>query len=362
MNRTPIEWTTFSANPLKYRDAAGRVVWGCVHKSEGCRNCYSEALAKRYGRGGPFAANVMAGLTPFMDAAELHHMRHARRIGGAAVSGSRCFVGDMTDVFGEWVPEALLIDLFVTFAARPDVTWQVLTKRPDRMRALIASWSPETLYAAWHGVTDLPAEVQAWPLPNVWLGTSVEDQRTADERIPELLQTPAAVHFISQEPQLAVVYHRVEWLRGQCQRCGAVAATNYRGSCDCGGEVAGLDWVIVGGESGPGARPFNAAWARSTVKQCRAAGVAVFVKQMGAYVVDRNDAGFEAENETWAEGPDAGQPTDPGAWPTPRDVEENISGYRDDYQGAPVRVHLHDRKGGDPDQWPLDLRVREFPA
>ena len=102
-------------------------------------------------------------------------------------SGKRCFVGDMTDIFGEWVPDALLDRLFTVFAERPDVTWQVLTKRANRMRAFF---------------TDGGRVPARWPLPNVWLGVSCEDQQRADERIPHLLQTPAAIRFISAEPLL----------------------------------------------------------------------------------------------------------------------------------------------------------------
>jgi hypothetical protein len=123
-----------------------------------------------------------------------------------------------------------------------------------------------------------------------------------------------------------------------------------------------VDWVIVGGESGPHARPCRVEWVRSVVEQCRAAGVSCFVKQMGAFVVDRNDAGFEAETETWADGPDAGKPTNPQAWPTPVDVVHDLDGTIDGYQGAPVRVVLSDRKGGDMNEWPEDLRVREVPT
>lgn len=165
MNRTQIEWTTFSANPLKYRDAAGRVVWGCVHKSEGCRHCYSEAMAKRYGRGGPFTATLMKGLTPFLDEGELRHMAMAHRIGGVPVPGSRCFVGDMTDLFGEWVPDELLHRLFSdVLERRQDVIWQLLTKRADRMRE----------YLSWRwGEGRIPSR-------NIHVGVSCEDQPTAN--------------------------------------------------------------------------------------------------------------------------------------------------------------------------------------
>lgn len=133
----------------------------------------------------------------------------------------------------------------------------------------------------------------------VWLGTSVEDQATADERIPLLLQTPAAVRFVSLEPQLEHV-DLFAWVTG------------HKGF--------GLDWVIVGGESGPGARPFDVAWARSVVNQCKAAKVPAFVKQLGS---------------RWARGQNIG-----------RDASLQ---------------KLRNSKGGDPSEWEKDLRVREFP-
>jgi hypothetical protein len=118
--------------------------------------------------------------------------------------------------------------------------------------------------------------------------------------------------------------------------------------------------VIVGGESGPNARQFEVEWAVRTVKQCRDAGVPVFVKQLGAHIIDRNDVGFFADEERFVGGPKDGQVTNPRGWPSsvqPEDVEE-VDG--DVYQGADVRIHLSDRKGGDMSEWPEDLRVREF--
>jgi protein gp37 len=256
VNKTPIEWTTFSANPIKYRDPSGAVVWGCVHASPGCQHCYSEALAKRYGRGGPFNVQVMNTLTPFLDDAECHKMRTAKIIGGVPVAGSRCFIGDMTDIFGEWVPDDLLNRLFSqTLEMRTDVTWQLLTKRAERMQR----------YLSWRwGDGRIPSR-------HIHIGVSVEDQKRADERIPLLLQTPAAVRFISAEPLLAHV-NLVQFM-----------AANYISQ---GGRqwigAGGIGWVIVGGESGSGARPFDLAWARSIVEQCQSAHVPVFVKQVGS--------------------------------------------------------------------------------
>lgn len=266
MNRTSIEWTDLSANPLRFRDASGRVVWGCAHASPGCVNCYAETLARRFDRGGPFNVPTVRTLTPFLDADELRRMRTARRVGGREVSGAMVFVCDMTDVFGEWVPDALLDELFSVFADRRDATWQVLTKRADRMRDYLAARAP---------------------LPNVWLGVSVESAAWT-WRIDALRETPAAIRFVSFEPVIADV--------------GAVA-------------LDGIDWAIVGGESGPRSRPFDLAWARDLLRQCRAQGVAPFVKQVGSRPV-----------------------------------------------AASVPLRLVSRMGGDMAEWPEELRVREWPV
>lgn len=164
-----------------------------------------------------------------------------------------------------------------------------------------------------------------WPLPNVWLGVSVENQATADERIPLLLQTPAAKRFVSYEPALGPVSFR--WMCAFPENAPRTAmkpggATNHLDG------LRRLDWVIVGGESGPGARPFDVAWARSTVEQCREAGVACFVKQLGARPIDASTG--ENMHTRW---------TDP------------------DGHGERIRHP----KGGDWFEWPEDLRVREFP-
>jgi protein gp37 len=329
MNLTSIEWTTFSANPLKYRDASGKKVWGCVHHSPGCVNCYAESLAKRYGNGGPFNAQTMRGLTPFLDDDELHKMLTAKEIKNTPVSGSKCFVGDMTDIFGEWVPDALLDRLFAAFALRSDVTWQVLTKRADRMFRYFTTRGVNDrvgdelarLYDAhggefpgWLSGPDVPWE----PLSNVWLGVSCEDQKRTDERLPHLLQTPAAVRFISAEPLL-------EGLDIAKHRPGAL----------------GLHLVIIGAESGQRARPCEVWWIENLMGQCRYAGIAPFVKQLGAVPLVK--AG-RIQHWEWRG--------------IKRDEDKRFSEHRD----GVWRVHLRDNKGGDMREWPESLRVREFPV
>jgi hypothetical protein len=190
-----------------------------------------------------------------------------------------------------------------------------------------------------------------WPLPNVLLGTSVEDQATADQRIPHLLRCPAAVHFVSYEPALGPV-DLTPYVGGQtfnCPGCGFHKTEGellYLGGdryvcADCEHRceiLPAVRWVIVGGESGLGARPLDIAWARSTVVQCRAGGVPVFVKQLGARPFHGECRGF---------------PHVPGDVTSPATTGDGEGRYF---------VKLRDRKGGDWSEWPEDLRVREFPG
>jgi hypothetical protein len=162
---------------------------------------------------------------------------------------------------------------------------------------------------------------------------SVENQPRANQRIPLLVETRAAVRFLSLEPLLENVH----------LRCGIYAT---RDGSFSGTTLDGIHWIIIGGESGPGARSLDVSWIRRLIAVAKHVGVACFVKQLGADVRDRNDAGFDGEHGD--------------AWDIPDDwrVEYPAGAL---YQGGPVRVHLKDRKGGDPSEWPADLRVREFP-
>ena len=346
MKLTNIEWTDFSTNPLKYRDRrTGAVVWGCVKHSSGCANCYAEQIALRFNRGGPFTRAQMEHLEPFLDEKELRHILTAKTIGGQSVSGGRAFVSDMTDVFGEWVPDELLDRLFAVMALRKDVTFQILTKRPERMAEYLTRQMGPNGYEGERWCEDSPRslcmlllEAQRirremyddpylpsfpWPLPNVHLGTSVENQAAADERIPHLLATPVAVRFLSVEPLLGPV----DLPFNNCNPCNpgdpSACLVNASG-CGCR-----IDWVIVGGESGTGARPMQIEWARDLVRQCKATGVPVFVKQMGS---------------------------------APEGLIDHIT-----FKGSGTKKpngfyrYLNDKKGGEPDEWPIDLRVREFP-
>jgi protein gp37 len=217
----------------------------------------------------------------------------------------RVFVNSMSDLFHPTAPDDYIAAVFGVMAACPQHTFQVLTKHPERA----ARW-----FAVWRD--------GGAPLPNVWLGTSVEDQAAADERIPHLLACPAAVLWVSYEPALGPVDFSA-WLPDRGLSFTDAEGVPVRGP-------ARLDWIVVGGESGPGARPFDVQWARDTVRQCRRASVPVFVKQLGANYIDaKNGVG----------GYSASPPPEYGR----------------------LTRRLCDRKGGDPSEWPEDLRVREWP-
>jgi protein gp37 len=191
-----------------------------------------------------------------------------------------CFVCDTGDLFHDAVPDWFVLDTLTVMAMRDGVVWQVLTKRPARMRALVQAWT--------RGVRGtIPAWLPNEPLPgHIWLGVTAENQQRADERIPLLLDTPAAVRFVSVEPMLGPVDL---WWMEACRRCNP---THYEPA------VTHLDWVICGAESGPNRRPFDVAWAQDLYEQCKDACVPYFGKQdsglkPGAPLYIRPGAGSE---------------------------------------------------------------------
>ncbi len=345
MAETSIEWSDKVWNPVR----------GCSLVGPGCTNCYAMKQAHRFSAPG----QPYAGLT------------RLRTKGGPVWTGtvrevpemlgeplrwrkpSRVFVNSMSDLFHEDVSDDFIEAVFGVMQSAGHHTFQVLTKRPERMQHFMSHASAERC-AAEMVLRKIDFESPGgrrdrlrhdppgwtWPPRNVWLGVSVEDQQRAEERIPHLLATPAAVRFLSCEPLLGPLTIGLR---------GVIPATIARGYAPVSSRI---DWAIVGGESGPGARPCHAGWVHNLVREFVDVEVPIFVKQAGAYVVDRNDVGFEAETV---------DPPDPESWPTPVRVEEDLCGYRDGYQGAPVRVHLKDPKGGDPQEWPAGLRVRQFP-
>jgi protein gp37 len=256
-DKTGIEWTDATWNPIT----------GCTEVSPGCDHCYAKTFAERW-RGTPghyFEHGFDIQLRPErMD--QPIHWRKPRRI----------FVNSMSDLFHDQVPDDYIAHVFAVMQSCAAHTFQILTKRHARMRSLLSSdefWSTVTDFG--HIVmAQRPARQQNWPyhgqkygyLPNVWLGVSTETQQWADIRIPTLLATPAAVRFISAEPLLGQI-DLTSWLNGGF---GTVAP-------------ADIDWVIVGGESGHGAKPMHPKWARELRDVCLAADVPFLFKQWGEW-------------------------------------------------------------------------------
>jgi protein gp37 len=319
-----IEWTTHTFNPWR----------GCQKVSDGCKNCYAETLSKRnprvLGEWGPNGARSIAAKSYWQQPVKWN--RAAEKAG----ERRRVFCASLADVFE--AREELNVPryrLFRLINETPHLDWLLLTKRPQNILVQI-----EQAFEDGSGTNDetqfmLGNWLAGIAPPNVWLGTSVENQQAADERIPELLKVPAVMRFLSCEPLLGPIEFSDVTRRADCvAMLGKPALT-------------GISWVIVGGESGPNARPCDVEWIRSLVEQCRAAGVPCFVKQLGAqstldyYCEDDGLRGWALDGiyslSGWDEG--SGQP------PT----------------GTRVTVKLHDRKGGDMDEFPEDLRVREFP-
>lgn len=290
---TSIEWTDRTWNPVR----------GCALVSPGCTNCYAMRVAHRFSASGaPYD-----GLTKGREKLGPVWTGQARFIPSALVEPlswrkpQRIFVNSMSDLFHDDITNEQIAAVFGAMAAAPQHKFQLLTKRPERMRrwfdwlrsladepalncaALLLETEPEMdgpIHCKYG-----PNPDASWPLPNVWIGVSVEDQQRADERIPHLLATPAAVRFLSCEPLLGAV--RLDGLlRGKPSHSPF------------------LDWVICGGESGPGSRPMHPAWTRSLRNQCGGAGVPFFFKQWGDWIpIDRPWAADSppplAKNERW---------------------------------------------------------------
>ncbi len=306
-DKSTIEWTDSTWNPVR----------GCIKVSPGCKHCYAETFAERWRgiAGHPYERGFDPRLVPDKLGEPLRWRK-----------GRRIFVNSMSDLFQEAVPDDYIAAVFgvMMFARRH--TFQVLTKRAERLPAWTTALQadPIRLFKGMeqHGIKEVasgfgPFTMNAspmataaimqgipWPLPNVHLGVSVEDRRFGVPRIEHLRNAPAAVRFLSIEPLLEDV-----------------------GTLD----LTGIHQVIVGGESGNGARPCEVDWIRNVVRQARAAGVAVFVKQVGAAYSDpiNSVAGRKLKVDT-------------------RLVQ--------------IGRRLKSSKGGDMAEWPADLRIREFPG
>jgi protein gp37 len=355
---TTIEWT----HAPGFTGCTWNPVIGCRHVAEGCRHCYAETMSKRLAAmGQKDYASILDAKGKFNGRAITRPDKLAEPLGWK--KPRMVFVNSMSDLFHEDVPFEFIAAVFGVMAACPQHTFQVLTKRPERALEFF-EWAEKLDTPNGGGVNecvtqmfghegpnhaltkDDPDDIEEdadcksallvtdppeWPLKNVWLGVSIATQADADKNIPVLLKCPAAVRFVSAEPLIEAV----DFVRAMpCEDCGGDGfqrdANGREHSCElCGGDedseghglARGLHWVIVGGESGSGARACKIDWVRNVVAQCKAAEVPVFVKQLGVLAI------YHPNN------------------------------------AAGVRHHkLKDKKGGDPSEWPSDLRVREFPV
>lgn len=294
-SKTGISWTDTTWNCIR----------GCSRVSEGCRNCYAEHQAARIvrmGKGKPTAYDELVRVTPAGEPRWTGKVALDPKALALPLSWRtprRVFVNSMSDLFHESLTNEQIAAVFGVMAAAPQHTFQVLTKRARRMREWFewAARRPDD-YEAWHraalecsrrafGHLEWhPALAESntkasrlWPLPNVWLGVSVENQDAAIERVPDLLHAPAVVRFLSCEPLLGPVDVRsipYAWGVGVLHNMNAL--TGYGGWTKPRWEHR-VHWVIAGCESGPSARPCGVEWLRSLRDQCADAGVAFFLKQ-----------------------------------------------------------------------------------
>ncbi|RUV69673.1 MAG: phage Gp37/Gp68 family protein [Mesorhizobium sp.] len=340
-DKSAIEWTDATWNPIV----------GCSVLTPGCTHCYAMGMAARI-------EAMTASLQAKGQTGAPHYNGTTRKVNGKAVwtgklamapdhiltepltwrTPRRIFVNSMGDLFHEDVPDEWIDKVFAVMALAPQHTFQVLTKRAKRMREYFEKIDTELRAAGEQGytprrldpiacdITRSPCtagwmEEQDWPLPNVWLGVSAERQQEADERIPHLLMTPAAIRFVSAEPLLGPIdFTSICWrdddadiransLTAEAWVENSDSASAYSNNCD---GVTGLDWIIVGGESGRGARPMHPAWARSIRDQCAAAGTAFFFKQWGewapqigavdGWTLDDNPEISRFEHRKWEDG------------------------------------------------------------
>ena len=301
---------------IKWTDATGNFWWGCQRVSPGCENCYAEQLAtvrRKLPVWGPPKTtrrdrkkDVWTDIVKWNAAAA----REGRRL--------KVFVSSMADVFEDhpqvapWRDEALAL-----LAGLTSLDVQLLTKRPENITRMVPP--------AWLAPGGWPA--------HVWVGTTVEDQKRADERIPHLLAVPARVRFLSCEPMIEAV--NLEAAFCVYDRHGAPSGPR----CNAAGSPAN-PWVIIGGESGSDARPFAAEWARDILTQCDEAGVAAFMKQFG-------------------DNPTTTLPNDE-TWPTHSPDGSGVQFVNGDGFGR-YCVRGLGHHGADPSKWPVQYRVQRFP-
>lgn len=314
---TNIEWCDATFNPWE----------GCQKVGPGCDHCYAETRNARFGGGqapnwGPGAprrrtsdSNWRKPLQWQAQAAEFM-AKHGRR--------QRVFCASLADVFDNQVPSQWRADLFSLIAKTPDLDWLLLTKRIGNARAMIAE--------ATATVEFFDSQVNLWtteaPWPNVWIGATITSQEEANRDIPKLLDVPARVRFLSMEPLLGPVdlawvddgaahrdVPREEWGSADDDDCppglwwnvlsGKRTIMHGGATGEWSRRDASVDWVIVGGESGPGARPMHPDWARSLRDQCAAAGVPFLFKQWGEWAPDEHFTRLptrDAAIHEWGEG------------------------------------------------------------
>lgn len=260
MTKSNIQWTEETWNPVA----------GCSRVSPGCQHCYAEVMAKRLAAMGQKkyqgTIDKNGRWSGVMNRADDKGFNAPLRNKKPTVY----FVNSMSDLLHENITIETLTDIFEIMARTPQHTYQVLTKRADRLWLLDHQIAPGVAYRL-----NRQREPNFWPLPNVWLGVSVENQQYADERIPYLLQTPAAVRFLSCEPLLGPVdlwSAKYPW-----PNAGAGVGNAFAWG-------KGINWVIVGGESGHGARPMHPDWVRRIRDDCHAGYTAFFFKQWGEFV------------------------------------------------------------------------------
>lgn len=281
--KSNIAWTESSWNPVR----------GCERVSEGCRNCYAEVLAARHsypGGWGEGLAKVVKRPDGTEEARWTGVVRPVEKMLDAPLRWKkprRIFVNSMSDLFHKDVPDDFIDKIFAVMALAPRHTFQVLTKRPERMLEYMTIRSKSVKYweagarslgytMMFEGADGQEYGLCKFPIPGVWLGVSVEDQASADERIPLLLQTPAAVRWLSCEPLLGPVSLR--WLAAWDGKALKPRGTQPTTTNHLDG-LRRLRWVVIGGESGSGYRRMDMEHARILIAQCKAAGVATFVKQ-----------------------------------------------------------------------------------
>lgn len=280
MSNTKIEWADRVWNP----------VTGCTKVSPGCAHCYAERMAKRLAGRCGYPTNEPFKVTLHPD--KLDEPDKWKK-------PARIFVCSMGDLFHDDVPDSFLDKVFAMMAKASQHTFLVLTKRPERMRDYIlkAMCDEDCNYDGWYEAIAELGIPDATPMENVWLGVTAENQEQADKRIPILLQIPAAKRFVSVEPMIGPVdlmYPKTIWPDGPQYCCSGR-------DCGCHGMpidpplIFGfgnrIDWVICGGESGPGARPMHPDWVRSLRDQCQASGTPFLFKQWGGWLPNAQEYG-----------------------------------------------------------------------